>query len=85
MTAAAPHLDVDPFDDAFLTDPYPFHERIREAGPVVFLDPLPNLRLRPPRRGHGRTCELGDLLLRRRGRARRFPPLQAVATAEPHP
>ena len=37
MTDAAA-LDVDPFDDAFLTDPYPFHERIREAGPVVWLE-----------------------------------------------
>jgi len=35
----APKLDVDPFDDAFLTDPYPFHAQIREAGPVVFLEP----------------------------------------------
>ncbi len=34
----APHLPVDPFDDAFLTNPYPFHEQIREAGAVVFLD-----------------------------------------------
>jgi hypothetical protein len=30
--------DVDPFDDAFLDDPYPFHERIREAGAVVWLE-----------------------------------------------
>ena len=36
MTAAA--LSLDPFDDAFLTDPYPFHEHIREAGAVVRLD-----------------------------------------------
>ncbi len=36
--SAAPHLDVDPFSDEFLTDPYPFHEQIREAGAVVFLD-----------------------------------------------
>ena len=35
---AAPSLDLDPFDDAFLTDPYPFHEQIREAGPVVWLE-----------------------------------------------
>ena len=35
----AQRLDLDPFDDAFLTDPYPFHEQIREAGPVVFLEP----------------------------------------------
>jgi len=38
LTRTAAHLDLDPFDDAFLTNPYPFHERIREAGPVVFLD-----------------------------------------------
>ena len=38
MQASAAHLDVDPFDDAFLTNPYPFHEQIREAGAVVFLD-----------------------------------------------
>ena len=38
MTADAAHLELDPFDDAFLTNPYPFHERIREAGAVVFLD-----------------------------------------------
>jgi hypothetical protein len=30
--------DVDPFDDAFLDDPYPFHEQIREAGAVVWLE-----------------------------------------------
>jgi cytochrome P450 len=35
----APRLDIDPFDDAFLTDPYPYHQQIREAGPVVFLEP----------------------------------------------
>jgi hypothetical protein len=28
-------LDVDPFDDAFLNNPYPIHEQIREAGAVV--------------------------------------------------
>jgi cytochrome P450 len=33
------HLDIDPFDDIFLTNPYPFHEQIREAGPIVFLEP----------------------------------------------
>jgi len=38
MTTTAPRLDLDPFDDAFLTDPYPFHAQIRDAGPVVFLD-----------------------------------------------
>jgi cytochrome P450 len=33
----APALDLDPFCDAFLDDPFPFHERLREAGPVVRL------------------------------------------------
>jgi len=30
--------DFDPFGTAFLSDPYPFHEAMREAGPVVRLD-----------------------------------------------
>ena len=38
MTLEAPHLDLDPFDDSFLTNPYPFHAQIREAGAVVHLD-----------------------------------------------
>lgn len=33
-----PRLDLDPFSDEFLTDPYPFHEQMREAGPVVWLE-----------------------------------------------
>ncbi|MCB5363654.1 cytochrome P450 [Pusillimonas sp. CC-YST705] len=33
-----PRLDLDPFSDEFLTDPYPFHEQMREAGPVVWLN-----------------------------------------------
>ena len=36
--ASVPHLDVDPFDMSFFADPYPAHERLREAGPVVYLD-----------------------------------------------
>jgi cytochrome P450 len=35
MTAAS---KVDPFSREFLSDPYPFHEELREAGPVVWLD-----------------------------------------------
>lgn len=31
--------NIDPFSDAFLTDPYPFHEELREAGTVVWLEP----------------------------------------------
>lgn len=32
-------LSVDPFSEAFLTDPYAYHAEIREAGPVVWLEP----------------------------------------------
>ena len=32
-----PSLDIDPFSDAFLGDPYPDHDRMREAAPVVWL------------------------------------------------
>lgn len=30
--------NIDPFDDAFLADPFPYHEELREAGPVVWLE-----------------------------------------------
>jgi hypothetical protein len=33
-----PISGVDPFDEAFLTDPWPHHERLRDAGPVVYLE-----------------------------------------------
>ena len=32
-----PSLDVDPYAPEALRDPYPLYERMREAGPVVFL------------------------------------------------
>src|SRR5271156_753453 len=35
-SAAVSHID--PFCDEFLADPYPFHEALREAGPVVWLE-----------------------------------------------
>ncbi len=38
MAAFHPSLDVDPFSDQFLADPYPDHERLRAAGPVVWLE-----------------------------------------------
>ena len=31
---AFPKLDVDPYATENLIDPYPMHERLREAGPV---------------------------------------------------
>ena len=33
-----PVLDLDPFADDFLTDPYEAHAQLREAGPVTWLD-----------------------------------------------
>ena len=38
MAALPPALDIDPFSDPFLADPYPDHEALREAGPVVWLE-----------------------------------------------
>jgi 4-methoxybenzoate monooxygenase (O-demethylating) len=36
--ASVAHLDVDPFALEFFADPFPTHERLREAAPVVYLD-----------------------------------------------
>src|SRR5215475_1639717 len=36
--SAIPHLDVDPISKEIFADPYPTHERLRETGPVVYLD-----------------------------------------------
>lgn len=38
MERSVPKSDIDPFDDTFLANPYPFHEQLREAGPVVWLE-----------------------------------------------
>ena len=37
-TLSRPVSKVDPFSHAFLHDPYPHHEALREAGPVVWLE-----------------------------------------------
>jgi cytochrome P450 len=37
-SAAIPHLAVDPFSIAFFDDPFPAHQALRDAGPVVYLD-----------------------------------------------
>jgi 4-methoxybenzoate monooxygenase (O-demethylating) len=37
-TLSRPVSTVDPFSHAFLSDPYPHHEALREAGPVVWLE-----------------------------------------------
>ncbi len=34
----APVSRLDPFDEAFLADPWPYHGELRELGPVVFLE-----------------------------------------------
>lgn len=38
LPSAIEVLDIDPFTDENLADPYPMHERLREAGPVVYLE-----------------------------------------------
>src|SRR4029077_5395555 len=38
VSSAFPVSSVDPFADDFLAEPYPFHEELREAGPVVWLE-----------------------------------------------
>lgn len=38
--AALPSLDVDPFDPAFLDNPYPQHAVLRDAGAVVWLEAI---------------------------------------------
>lgn len=42
-TANIPELDLDPYAAENLIDPYPMHQRMREAGPVVRLTPYPSL------------------------------------------
>jgi 4-methoxybenzoate monooxygenase (O-demethylating) len=37
-SAACPHSQIDPFSDEFLADPFPALARLRDAGPVVYLD-----------------------------------------------
>lgn len=37
MDVTAPPMDLDPFDEGFLADPYEGHEAMRDAGPVVYL------------------------------------------------
>lgn len=38
-----PELDIDPYAPEHLIDPYPMHQQLREAGPVVRLRPYPTL------------------------------------------
>lgn len=38
-----PVLDIDPYTNENLLDPYPMHERVLEAGPVVRLKPYPSV------------------------------------------
>jgi cytochrome P450 len=37
-TIDAPVLEIDPYSLEVLRDPYPFHERLREAGPAAFIE-----------------------------------------------
>ena len=37
-TRTAPVSDIDPFSDDYVLNPYPYHEKLRELGPVVYLE-----------------------------------------------
>ncbi|WP_156029119.1 cytochrome P450 [Sphingobium sp. DC-2] len=39
-SGAVPSLDLDPFDEAFLADPYSHHHALRDAGPLLWLERL---------------------------------------------
>lgn len=36
----APAIAIDPFDEAFLADPYAYHDMLRDTGPVVWLEAI---------------------------------------------
>ena len=36
--ASVPKIDKDPYSTEYLIDPYPFHEELREVGPVAWLE-----------------------------------------------
>jgi cytochrome P450 len=38
VASHVPAIDKDPYSTEYLIDPYPFHEELREAGPVVWLE-----------------------------------------------
>lgn len=40
ITEKIARLDIDPFDEAFLADPYARHAEMRDAGAVIWLEPL---------------------------------------------
>ena len=42
-TSQIAELDIDPYAADNLADPYPMHQRMREAGPVLRLKPYPSL------------------------------------------
>lgn len=42
-TSSAVELDIDPYSEENLLNPYPLHDRMRDAGPVVRLKPYPSV------------------------------------------
>jgi 4-methoxybenzoate monooxygenase (O-demethylating) len=38
VASGVPTIDKDPYSTKYLIDPYPFHEELREVGPVVWLE-----------------------------------------------
>jgi hypothetical protein len=77
-----PVLGIDPFSAEFLGDAYPFHEQLREAGPVVWLERYECWGMARYEQVHV-TLGLADLLLLGGRRAQQFPQGAAVASAKP--
>jgi hypothetical protein len=38
VASRVPAIDKDPYSTEYLIDPYPFHEELREAGPIAWLE-----------------------------------------------
>src|SRR6516165_8889331 len=39
LSKQRPSLDIDIFDDAVILDRYPVYQRLRDAGPAVYIEP----------------------------------------------
>ena len=77
--------DIDPFSIEFFDDPYPTHELLREAGPVVYLDTWNIYGVARYAEVHAVLNDPADLLFQPRRRLERFRQGEAVAAAEHHP
>ena len=83
--AAVPHLSLDPFSIEYFDDLHPSQERLREAGPLVYLDKWKVYGVARHAEVHAVLKRPRRLLFEPRGRLKRFCQGDAVASAEHHP